>query len=108
MSDSNQQEEDLERKYQIKPNPKEKLNIGLIKDIIKGVQMRGLPKEVKFHERMSAICLKISADIVDEIKKMEFSDRYKIFCQSVLGENHDQGVKIGAKCVQDWNTDGII
>jgi len=62
--------------------------------------MKTLAKETKWNnDGFIKVCQGISNEILKDVRGLDHSERYKIFAQTIIGKNEDQGIKVGAKCV---------
>ncbi|KAA0196648.1 hypothetical protein HAZT_HAZT004308 [Hyalella azteca] len=89
---------DANQNFQIRPPAKEKLRASVVKEILHTVMVEQL-SEYRYDEHNAdetVNCLELSAL------------RYKVVVNAVLGEQRGGGVKIGARCLWDTDTDNSV
>ena len=102
-----------DQQYQIKPKRKDKFKPGEFKKTIKDL----LNEKFKASEEKSKATIStyqpehttnlskdIAEDIKSHLKKLELP-RYKYVVQVMIGEQKGQGIRVGSKCLWDFDTD---
>ncbi|XP_023686340.1 dynein light chain Tctex-type protein 2B [Paramormyrops kingsleyae] len=96
-----------ENTYNIRPNYQHKFKVGLVKECMRQV----LKEELSGQRYTGDSAPQLSTSVADCIRKrledMGF-DRYKFVVQVAIGEQRGQGIKMGARCFWDADTDGYV
>ncbi|KAM4693647.1 dynein light chain Tctex-type protein 2B [Discoglossus pictus] len=90
--------------YSIRPNFQHKFRTATVKECIRSVLREELQNRQYIPEEIPQLTRLLSDTIKDKLKDMGF-DRYKIAVQVVIGEQRGEGVKMGARCFWDADTD---
>lgn len=90
--------------YQIRPALPDKFKSLTVKEIIHTVLNEELGGKIYTMEESEVWAKNIVAAVKDSVKELGFK-RYKLIVQTVLGQNKGSGVKIGARCLWDADTD---
>lgn len=90
--------------YQIRPALPDKFKSLTVKEIIHTVLNEELGGKIYAMEESEIWAKNIVAAVKDSVKELGFK-RYKLIVQTVLGQNKGSGVKIGARCLWDADTD---
>ena len=94
----------LENTYQLGPQNGSVFSPEKVKDVIEQVLQEYLD-DTKYNARECKDLSKdVSADIKNRIKELKF-DRYKIICNVVIGQCHDQGFQMASRAVWQHQTD---
>ncbi|KAL0276240.1 UNVERIFIED_CONTAM: hypothetical protein PYX00_003848 [Menopon gallinae] len=90
--------------YQIRPPISEKFKALAVKEVINAI----LHEELGGKEYSDEDSVKWTKNIVTNVKlsvkELGFK-RYKLIVQTILGQNKGSGVKVGARCLWDADTD---
>lgn len=92
--------------YQIRPSLPDKFKSLTVKEIIHTVLNEELGGKTYSMEESEIWAKNIVAAVKDSVKELGFK-RYKLIVQTVLGQNKGSGVKIGARCLWDADTDNF-
>ncbi|XP_050520293.1 dynein light chain Tctex-type protein 2B-like [Daktulosphaira vitifoliae] len=105
--ESNSGEKTPKENFQIRPTQNEKFKTILAKEIIQETLHKYLKD--KDYSQISAETLSktIASEIKDQLKEKCINSRFKLMVQVVLGERHGAGIKIGARCIWDADTDTL-
>ncbi|XP_025414390.1 tctex1 domain-containing protein 2-like [Sipha flava] len=77
------------------------------KEVIQEILTKYL-KDKEYKQIQAEILSKtIGSEIKNRIKDQYLDSRYKFMVQVVLGERHGAGIKVGARCVWDADTDTL-
>ena len=100
--------QEAERKYDIRPNLKDRFSKKTTLDIIQTTldsKIKERMPEKYNHEDAMNLNREICDSIRDQLKDKENCKRYKIFVHCIIGEKRGQGIKIGSKCLWDSFSD---
>jgi hypothetical protein len=97
----------LPENYSTRPSYKDKFCPIKAKNIMKDIVDTALVEE-KYQGRstISQHNLDIAENVRSRLKD-EFTSRFKIMVQVVIGEKQGQGVRMGSKCFWDSDTDNV-
>jgi tctex1 domain-containing protein 2 len=96
----------LPETYSIRPSYKDKFCPLKAKEIMKTI-VEPILLEEKYSKAIVSTHLQDIADNVRTALRDEYTNRYKIMVQVVIGEKKGQGVRIGSKCFWDSDTDNL-
>uniref|UniRef100_A0A0G4GVB5 Tctex1 domain-containing protein 2 n=1 Tax=Chromera velia CCMP2878 TaxID=1169474 RepID=A0A0G4GVB5_9ALVE len=98
-----------ESTYEISPAYKDKFRPQPVKQIIKEVLNAKLSKVLYEQGKTETLTKLLADEIKDRIR--EHPDlkmpRYKIIVQVIIGEQRGQGIRMGARCFWDCDTDAM-
>ncbi|XP_018020279.1 dynein light chain Tctex-type protein 2B [Hyalella azteca] len=99
---------DANQNFQIRPPAKEKLRASVVKEILHTVMVEQL-SEYRYDEHNADETVNCLVESIRERLCKELSAlRYKVVVNAVLGEQRGGGVKIGARCLWDTDTDNSV
>lgn len=90
--------------YQIRPPISEKFKSMAVKEVISTILHEQLGGKVYSQEASQVWTKRIVSGVKNAVKELGFK-RYKLIVQTVLGQNKGSGVKVGARCLWDADTD---
>ena len=103
--------QEAERKYDIRPNLKDrfskKTTLDIIQTTLENKIKEKMPEKYN-HEDAMNLNREICDSIRDQLKDKENCKRYKIFVHCIIGEKRGQGIKIGSKCLWDSFSDRAV
>lgn len=88
----------------MRPDLKDKFRPSLVKEVIHGIleeKLTGFVYEAEAAEELGTTIAKV---VRDKMTEMNFP-RYKYVVSVVIGELRGEGVKVGARCLWDADTD---
>ena len=97
---------DRNSEYQIRPTLSDKFKSLSVKELIHTVLHEELGGKVYSMDKSEEWTKTIVTNVKDSVKGLGFK-RYKIIVQTILGQNKGSGVKIGARCLWDADTDNF-
>ncbi|TPX36570.1 hypothetical protein SmJEL517_g01271 [Synchytrium microbalum] len=92
--------------HTIRPNFKSKFRSGPVQKIIHDVLQSRLAGATYDQTQCSTWTREISDEIKNRLKELDLQ-RYKFAVNVILGEQRGEGVRIGARCLWDADTDNI-
>lgn len=93
--------------YSIRPSYKDKFCPQRSKTLIKEVVERSIgPHVVYEHEKIPQISHDIAENVRNSLRTAQ-NPRYKIMVQVLIGQRGGQGVRMGASCFWDSDTDNL-
>ncbi|KAK8381630.1 hypothetical protein O3P69_018615 [Scylla paramamosain] len=90
--------------YQIRPDLKDKFRPSQVKEVIHSILEEKLTGFVYEKEAADEMAMGIAKVLRDRMREMNFP-RYKYVVSVVIGELRGEGVKVGARCLWDADTD---
>nr|CAD7445523.1 unnamed protein product [Timema bartmani] len=90
--------------YQMRPNLNDRFKAQTVKEMIHSVLNDELGGKIYNAEEAEVWTKTITSAVRNKIKDLGFQ-RYKFMVQVILGEQHGAGVKTGARCLWDADTD---
>ncbi|XP_050425371.1 dynein light chain Tctex-type protein 2B-like isoform X2 [Adelges cooleyi] len=91
--------------FQIRPTQNQKFKTILAKEIIQETLHKHL-KDKNYHQiKAETLSKTIASEVKDRLKEQCVDSRYKLMVQVVLGERAGAGIKVGARCIWDSDTD---
>ena len=95
---------DASHSYQIRPKFENKFRPQAVKEQIRIVLNEELGGKT-YNDKDAQVWSKTISDTLrTKMKEMNF-ERYKVVVQTVIGEQHGEGVKMGMRCLWDSDTD---
>lgn len=93
--------------YSVRPSYKDKFCPLKAKEIMKNIVE---PMLIQEKYQAKGLVNQYTLDIAESVRnalKDEYTNRFKILVQVVIGEKQGQGVRIGSKCFWDSDTDNV-
>ncbi|XP_050708069.1 dynein light chain Tctex-type protein 2B-like [Eriocheir sinensis] len=90
--------------YQMRPDLKDKFRPSVVREVIYNTLAEKLTGFVYNPDSAEEMATGISRVLLDKLKEMNFP-RYKYVVSVVIGELRGEGVKVGARCLWDADTD---
>uniref|UniRef100_A0A7S4FC48 Tctex1 domain-containing protein 2 n=1 Tax=Chrysotila carterae TaxID=13221 RepID=A0A7S4FC48_CHRCT len=92
--------------YSLRPDFKHKFRPAVVKTVIASVLAERLSDKIYNAESTAGLTREISDEIKSKLRtEVELSSRYKLVVQVVIGEQRGEGVRMGARCFWDTDTD---
>ncbi|KAI8898125.1 Tctex-1 family-domain-containing protein [Globomyces pollinis-pini] len=92
--------------YLIRPNYKQKFRPAVVSQLIHQILVAKLHSQTYNPDTCSQYTREIADEIKHKLKDCDF-DRYKFIVNVVMGEIRGEGVKVGARCFWDSDTDNM-
>lgn len=92
--------------YQIRPPLADKFKSMMVKEIIHTIINEELGGKTYSMDKSVDWTKNIVTSVKESVKELGFK-RYKLIVQTILGQNKGSGIKIGARCLWDADTDNF-
>lgn len=97
--------ENFENTFKMNPDDGEKFPARKVESVIEDI-LNGIKKNKYDHERCSELACDISNNVKRKVKEFNIP-RYKIVCNTVIGQNTDQGIQAASRSVWNSSTDNF-
>ncbi|XP_076033553.1 dynein light chain Tctex-type protein 2B-like [Oratosquilla oratoria] len=92
--------------FHIRPNPDDKFRSSTVRDVIHQVLVSNLSNYIYTTETADSTASNLSEAIRNKVVELSLP-RYKYIVNVVMGANRGEGVKVGARCLWDADSDNF-
>lgn len=100
-------ESGAEQAFQMRPKLDRQAAVSTIKQLIREVLDATLSGQQYSEEQSPVLCKSVSDQVQRRVYQLGV-ERYKFVTHTVMGEQRGSGVKVGAKCLWDTDTDKFV
>jgi len=93
--------------FQIRPAQNQKFKTHVAKEIIQETLIKHLKDKDYSQIQAEVLSKTIASEVKDRLKDQCLDSRYKLIVQVILGERRGAGIKSGARCIWDADTDAL-
>jgi len=94
----------LENTFKMKPDEDQKFYSDKVEDVMRRILNNKLEKEEYDRTKFATLAKELSTEIKARVKEFQWM-RHKVVVQVVVGQNSEQDVNFGSRCLWDLKTD---